>query len=394
MNNTELQIIKNNIKLQLTNKQIAPLIISGVPGSAKSTTVRLIAKELDMNLVEYSCPTLSLERLSGLPEQHATPQFNKSAILDYGNVISTIWTIPEIIADTLTAAEDKPTILLLDDFHGLPPHMQTYFYSLLLDRKLGNYKLPSNCAIIGTMNDSDQAGFAGISSAIRNRLNILPVKFNFEHWFSSYGNRLHYLVASFLKAKPHYCYEPESTNIHGYATARAWTSIAAELQGHSEEFIQSNAHIIAGMQVSPEAAKAFHTHVAYIAAIDFTKLVASQTVVDLATKDPIDTIIYSYITNFIHTPKDALYLFELMNINNKPGTNMFIGFVLGELYVKFKHTDEGAISDGIRFVIDKLLNRTITGAEYAKPAEAVKHANEHIPNLQEYMKLAYEYLLA
>ena len=394
MNNTELQIIKQNIQSQLTNKQVAPLIIAGSPGSAKSTSVRLLAQELDINIVEYSLPTISVERMSGLPQEVATPKYNKAAVLDYGNVISTIWTIPEMIADVWNAAESKPTVLLLDDFHGMAPHMQTYFYSLLLDRRLGNYKLPENCAIIGTMNNSDSAGFHGIGSAIRNRLSILEVQFDFEHWFKSYGNRLHYLVASFLKAKPHYCTEDETTTIQGYATARAWTAIAAELAPHTPEFVQSHAGRIAGMQVSPEAAKAFQTHVMYVASIDFTNLVKSKTIVDLSTKDPLDTIIYSYVTNFIQTPEDGLYLFELMSANKSEATSGFIGFVMGELYIKYQHqTVDRPISDGIRFIINKIMSKPINSDEYDNPKALSKVVDKPIKDIQLFLKYAHEFLM-
>lgn len=65
MNSKEITIIKSNIKGQLVNKQIAPLCIAGSPGTAKSTTVALIATELGMNLVTESMPCLTHEALSG-----------------------------------------------------------------------------------------------------------------------------------------------------------------------------------------------------------------------------------------------------------------------------------------------------------------------------------------
>ena len=65
MNSKEITIIKSNINGQLTNKLISPLCIAGSPGTAKSTTVALIAAELGMNLVTCSGPILSHESLSG-----------------------------------------------------------------------------------------------------------------------------------------------------------------------------------------------------------------------------------------------------------------------------------------------------------------------------------------
>ncbi len=393
MNINEIALLKVNIRGQLTNKQIAPICLAGSPGTAKSTTVRLVAEQLGMNIVTQSAPILTHELLTGLPDTVDAEQYAAFSI-DGSKPKITVWSIPELIATTIRAAETKPTVLLIDDFHMVSPHLQAYFYGILLERRLGNFSIPNNVALVLTMNNSDAAGFHGINSAVRNRMAILQVEFNFEHWFKSYGNSLHYLVASFLKAKPHYCSEPEASTITGYATARAWTAIAAELSQHEHDFAQSAAGQIAGMQVSAEAARAFQTHVAYVAAIDFTNLVKSRTIVDLATKDPIDTIIYSYITNFIHTVADGMYLFDLMNKNKGEATSTFVGFVLGELYIKFtqKSTDK-PIADGIRFVIDRITGTAIDKSNYLNPSALDKVSMEPIENLDIYRKLGFEFLM-
>lgn len=394
MNLTEIQILKTNIQARLKNSLIAPLFLAGSPGTAKSSTVKLIAKELNMQLVEYSCPSIQIEKMSGLPSEYPTPAFNEAAIINTGiSVNSTVWSIPEIVADVWNASKKGPTILLLDDFHALPPHLQAYFFNLLLDYKLGNYALPKDTVIIGTMNDSDKAGLNGINSAIRNRMSILKIQFNFEYWFTNYGNRLHYLVSSFLKTKPHYCNEEETTTIEGYATARAWTSIAAELQYYDEDFIKTHANTIASMQVSTEAARAFHTHVLYINSINFAKLVDKKTLVDLSKQDPLDSIIYSYITNFIKTIDDGLYLFNLMSKNINTTSSSFIGFVLGELYIKYTHS--GNISEGLKFVIDKLLNNPMDPSKYPNTTSSklIQAFKTDIENIDYFMKTAANYLL-
>lgn len=392
MNSIERTIITQNIKGQLKGSPIAPICISGHPGTGKSTTVALIAKELDMNIVIESGPTLTHEILSGLPDTINTPQYQQFSI-DGSEPQSTQWSIPEMIAKTIRAAESKPTVLLIDDFHMVSPHLQAYFYGLLLERRLGNYKLPDNVAIILTMNDSESAGFNGINSAVRNRMAILRVEFDFDYWLESYGNRLHYLVASFLKTKSNYCMEEETTGIVGYATARAWTAIAYELKLHTNDFIQQNASLIAGMQVSKEAARSFQTHVNYIAKIDFSATVKNRILIDLSKEDPIDSIIYSYITNFISTVDDGLYLFDLMNHNINQSA--FIGFILGELNVKFSNQEENKLSEGLLFVIDKLLDAPLDNSKYqSTPKEKLSKAFINpIENIEEYMKKAHEYLI-
>ena len=47
MNNIEMQILRNNIKGRLTNKLVAPLFLAGTPGTGKSTSVKLVEKNLD-----------------------------------------------------------------------------------------------------------------------------------------------------------------------------------------------------------------------------------------------------------------------------------------------------------------------------------------------------------
>ena len=397
MTNTEIAIIKTNIQAQLKNKLISPLFISGAPGTAKSATVKQLAKQMNMGLIEYSCPILSIESLSGLPEEEPSPEYNNSAIINSSkDVISTVWTIPEIIARCWAVSKEQgDSVLLLDDFHSVAPHVQSYFYSLLLERRIGNYKLPDNVVIIGTMNDSEAAGFNGIGSAVRNRMSILQVKFNFDYWFKGFGNRLHYLVASFLSAKPAFSQEDESVGIEGYATARAWTAIANELSFYEEDFIAKNAKTIAGMQVSAEAAQAFQAHVNYIAAIDFTKTVKARNLVDLATKDPLDSIVYAYITNFIHTIDDGMYLIDLMDVNANDNSSAFIGFVLGELFIKFQNEETEKLSEGLQYVIDILLERKAKSSRYPKTSEdkLKKAFGKKVLHLDTFRLRASEYLI-
>ena len=392
MTEIEKQIIRQNIKGQLEGASIAPICLSGEPGTGKSTTVALLAKELDMNIVIESGPTLTHELLSGLPDTVNAEEYKANSI-DGTVPQATQWSIPEMVAKAIRAAKDKPTILLIDDFHMVSPHLQAYFYGLLLERRLGNYKLSNNIAVVLTMNDSDKAGFNGINSAVRNRLAILQIKFNFDYWLDSYGNRLHYLVASFLKTKPDNCMEDETTGIEGYATARAWTAIANELKYHDKDFILKHGGTIAGMQVSRKASEAFQKHITVIDALDFEGIVQKRTLVDLSKKDHIEAIFYSYITNFIHTVDDGLYLFDLMNTNINEDT--FIGFVLGELYIKFKNREEDKMSEGLTFVIDRLINSSKDYTKYPKTSKDKldKAFETQIVNINSFMERAAEYLL-
>lgn len=65
MTKNEKHIIECNIKAQLAGAPVAPICLSGHPGTGKSSAVAALAKELGMELVDESGPTLSHELLSG-----------------------------------------------------------------------------------------------------------------------------------------------------------------------------------------------------------------------------------------------------------------------------------------------------------------------------------------
>ena len=389
MNAQEIKIIKNNIKQQLVTKTTAPLLISGGPGTAKSATMRIIAESLNMQLLPVSCPSLTVEALSGLPEEYRAPQFDKYnsiSVDSYG----TKWSVAELIANANTLAESGPTLLVLDDFHMVQPHLQAYFFKLLLERAIGNFSLDPNVVIVGTMNDSEEAGMQQINSAVRNRLAILPIEFDFDYWFDNFGKKLNYLVASFLKTKPHFVREEESTGIEGYATARAWTSIASELDGLSREDVYKLAPKIASMQVSKDAARNFEKHIAYVNTVNFYDVVEKRKQIDISSLDPIEEIIHSYIPNFIHTVSDGIYLMELMSDNID--STSFIGFTLAETYIKYTSSN---LSDGMLFVIETLLGKEFDKEKYSTITDKeVKAAeNMQISNINAIMAIAPTYIL-
>ena len=147
------------------------------------------------------------------------------------------------------------------------------------------------------------------------------------------------------------------------------------------------------MQVSKEAAQAFQSHVNYVAALDFEKTVANQVLVDLSTRDPLDTILNSYITNFIHTIDDGMYLLDLMETNRADSSATFIGFLYGELYRK--SYDGKQLSEGLTYTIDKLIGNKPDKANYPNTSadKLAKAFAKQIPSISKFQERAQEFLL-
>ena len=66
MNKITTTILSTNIKGQLSGADIGGgICIAGAPGIGKTATMKLIAKDLNMNILHVSIPEVSTEELSG-----------------------------------------------------------------------------------------------------------------------------------------------------------------------------------------------------------------------------------------------------------------------------------------------------------------------------------------
>ena len=239
-----------------------------------------------------------------------------------------------------------------------------YLYGLLGERRLGSFLLDSKVALMGAMNDSDEAGFSGIDSPIKDRLGILPVPFDFDYWMKNFGKQLHFYVSSFLNSHSTYVQEDESTMIEQFGTPRSWTHLANEFELYDLDFIQENAALLAKQKVSKAAAGALSKHIAYIEAIDFSSKIKAKEPINIKSLKAIDQILYAYIINYVETVEDAKYVMSLIDSNIQ--SSNFIGFIVGELYNKFLAQSAGKrVPNGVVVIIEKLLKAPFDESAYS-----------------------------
>jgi len=240
------------------------------------------------------------------------------------------------------------------------------------------------------MNNSEEAGFNGINSAVRNRMSVLEVDFNFNYWFKNYGNNLHYVVKSFLSLYENLVQEDENTSLEGYATARSWTYFSNMLKELDDEFIKANIVKLAKMYVSTDIAYKLEKHTVYMDQFNFKHKVETRESIDLESMDQMQKMMFSYILNFIETVQDAKYLLELMSKNSKD--EAFIGFIVGELYSMYL---SNKYSDGIRFIVDTLLDFKITKSNYSNTTVSVLNTAKKVKfkDLNSAMTMATNFIL-
>ncbi len=358
MKDYEITIMKTNIKSQLAGEYVAPLMLLGMPGVGKTSKIRQLSQECKCGLVNMSGSGITTESLSGIPSFIEDATFDKY----YSNKtkqasMTTQWSVPELLVLANTEAEREDSngcVLLLDDIHTMSRSVLPYLYELLLERKLGTYKLHPKVAILMTANDSEEADFAGFPSPVVNRIAFLHTKFDFNTWYKDIGINYHMYVSSFLKHYPNHLQEDESTD-NPYGTPRSYDFLSNTIKSLDTDFVSKYSQEISKQYISKEASIALAKHIKYIEAINFSKIVKDKRIESMSDKAPLDIILWSYLTHYIDSVADGEYFISLMEHN--VDSSIFIGFSAGTLAAALNNREAGIqVSPGLSFVLDRLID--------------------------------------
>lgn len=162
-----------------------PLFIHGSPGIGKSYIVADVAQKNDLELVDVRLSQLDPVDLRGVP-----------AIKDE----QTVWMPPVFFPKD----PDSEGILFLDELNSAPPSVQAAIYQLVLNRKMGEYALPSGWRIICAGNRvSDRGVVFRLPTPLANRMVHLHVQARFDDFkLFALKEGLHPFVIGFLGFRP------------------------------------------------------------------------------------------------------------------------------------------------------------------------------------------------
>ncbi len=342
MNRKIKKYLTLNIQAQIRGFNVGGgVVMAGKPGIGKTATIKELAKNEDLHLVHISLPELTPEELSGIPEFENASHLQKYSLNGNEKTMATVWSASQLIYRCNTLAQDsskKGVLLAIDDLHRINMATAPYLYALLGERKLGEFILDKNVAIVGAMNDSEEAGFDGIDSPIKDRIGILKVKFEFDEWYSLIGSKLNPFISSFLKSRPDLVIEEESSDIEQFATPRSWSYLSEEINyifaQKEDDFFFDNSLMIASQKVSNETAHEFAKHTTYIKALDMKSIVEQKKLFNAKTLKVLDQIIYAFLINYIDTIDDAKYLVKLLKKNI--AVENFSGSLIIEAYNRYE----------------------------------------------------------
>ena len=125
----------------------------------------------------------------------------------------------------------EPFCLFLDELPACAPDVQKAFYSLLLERRLGEHALPAGTWVVAAGNRvQDRALVRSMSSALVNRVTILHLRVDtdeWQAWAKKSGVRAD--IRNFIAYMPDALMRPVPAEPVPFSTPRAWALLSRAL---------------------------------------------------------------------------------------------------------------------------------------------------------------------
>jgi len=206
---------KGAIKHAMLKKR--PIFLWGPPGIGKSDIVAQITNSLsNSHLIDVRLSLWEPTDIKGIPF------FNSNA-----NTME--WAPPSELPSEEFAAQYDNIVLFLDEMNSAAPAVQAAAYQLILNRKVGTYKLPDNVVIVAAGNrEADKGVTYRMPAPLANRFIHLELAVNFDDWFNwAVDNKIHQDVVGFLQfsKKDLYDFDPKSAS-RSFATPRSWSFVS------------------------------------------------------------------------------------------------------------------------------------------------------------------------
>lgn len=229
-------------KLLLNVALTRPVFIWGPPGIGKSALVEQFAQEVGLECVSLIGSQLAPEDLIGVPRIEGDRS---------------------IFCPPRTIARDEPYVLFVDELNACSFEVQKAFYSLINERRLGEYRLPEGSVVVGAGNRAqDQAIVKPMSSALMNRMLHVELKPNSRDWLAwAYVQCIHEWVIGYVETRPdHLWVEPPKTQ-ETFTTPRSWHILSDALRAYGPKVTTDEIDLLAAGCLSPGHARSFSAFV-------------------------------------------------------------------------------------------------------------------------------------
>jgi MoxR-like ATPase len=224
---------------------VRPVFIWGPPGIGKSSLVQQFAAEVGLPCVSLLGSQLAPEDLIGVPQiEDGTSRFCP----------------PRMIA------RKEPYCLFLDELNACSHEVQKAFYSLIHERRVGEYYLPGGSIVIGAGNRAqDSAIVKPMSSALLNRMVHVHLKVSHREWLDwANSEGIHHLIIEYVQMRPDHLWSQPPKHEEPFSSPRSWHILSDAMHGYGEQLTDETLEVLAYGSLSPPHAGQFKAFIKQI----------------------------------------------------------------------------------------------------------------------------------
>lgn len=218
---------------------VRPVFIWGAPGIGKSAMVKRFADEVGLECVSLLGSQLAPEDLLGVPKIDG----DCSRFFPPANIV-----------------RREPFVLFLDELNAASHEIQKAFYSLILEQRVGEYRLPQGTIVIGAGNRAKDAAIVKpMPSALINRLVHIHLRADYRHWLDWAINQggIHPWVVEYLQLRPDHLWSEPPKHEEPFSTPRSWHMFSDALKSFGGKITDDMIEALAFGLLSPSHAGHF-----------------------------------------------------------------------------------------------------------------------------------------
>jgi len=205
---------KKSLRKAFKNKR--PIFMWGPPGIGKSDIIKQLGEELNAHVIDVRLSLWEPTDIKGIP------YFDS-------NTNKMVWAPPGELPDEDLSKQHKQIILFMDEMNSAAPSVQAAAYQLILNRRVGTYKLPDNVVMVAAGNrETDKGVTYRMPAPLANRFVHLELTVDWDDYFEwATENKIHKDVVGFLtfSKKDLYDFDPKSSS-RAFATPRSWSFVS------------------------------------------------------------------------------------------------------------------------------------------------------------------------
>ena len=256
------------------------VMVWGPPGVGKSEIVQSIVD--DVNAIEGKSAKMFDMRLSMCEPTDimGIPYFDSNA-----NTMR--WAPPSLLPSPEDSEKHDLLVLFLDELNGAAPAVQAAAYQLILNRRVGEYELPANTAVVAAGNrETDKGVTYRMPKPLSNRMSHFEVRVHFDDWAEwATSNGIAPDVVGYLTAKKNDLFKFDARSPeHSFPTPRSWTFVSKILK-KGKAFSEGQVTDMITGTIGQSTALAFAAHRKTAALLPDPTLVLKGQVTELRTKE-------------------------------------------------------------------------------------------------------------